>query len=85
MNIIIVNVNAMKKFTCKEMGGPCEEVHEGATAMEIAQQNFAHVIATTDKAHEQMRAQMTKPGKGPTKEEWWAWFNKEWDKKRDEA
>jgi len=30
----------MKKFTCKEMGGPCEEVHEGATAMEIAKTQF---------------------------------------------
>jgi hypothetical protein len=36
MNTIIVNLNDMKKFTCKEMGGPCEEVREGATAMEIA-------------------------------------------------
>jgi hypothetical protein len=32
-----------------------------------------------------MREQMTKPGKGPSKEEWWAWFNREWDKKEDEA
>ena len=75
----------MKKFTCKEMGGPCEEVHQGATAMEIANQNFAHVMATTDKAHKQMREQMTKPGKGPSKEEWWVWFNREWDKKKDGA
>jgi len=52
------------------MGGPCEEVHEGATAIDIAKQNFAHVMATTDKAHEPMREQMTKPGKGPSKEEW---------------
>jgi len=85
MNTTIVNVNSMKKFTCKEMGGPCEEVHEGATAIDIAKQNFAHVMATTDKAHEPMREQMTKPGKGPSKEEWWAWFNREWDKKKDEA
>ena len=70
MNTIIVNVNSMKKFTCKEMGGPCEEVHEGPTAIDIAKQNFAHVMATTDKAHEPMREQMTKPGKGPSKEEW---------------
>jgi len=75
----------MKKFTCKEMGGPCEEVHEGPTAIDIAKQNFAHVMATTDKAHEPMREQMTKPGKGPSKEEWWAWFNREWNKKKDEV
>ena len=54
----------MKKFTCKEMGGPCEEVHEGATAMEIAKQNFAHVTATTDKAHKQMREQNDKTRQG---------------------
>ena len=53
--------------------------------MDIAKQNFAHVMATTDKAHEPMRERMTKPGKGPSKEEWWAWFNREWDKKKDEA
>ena len=50
-----------------------------------AKQNFAHVIATTDNAHKQMRDQMTKPGKRPSKEEWWAWFNREWDKKKNEA
>src|SRR6266852_2853792 len=54
----------MKKFTCKEMGGPCEEVHRGATAMEIAKQNFAHIMATTDNAHKQMREQMTKTRQG---------------------
>ena len=85
MNTTIVNVNDIKKITCKEMGGPCEEVHEGATAIDIAKQNFAHVMASTDKAHEPMREQMTKPSKGPSKEEWWARFNKEWDKKKDEG
>ena len=53
--------------------------------MEIAKQNFVHIMATTDNAHKQMREQMTKPGKGPSKEEWWAWFNREWEKKKDEA
>ena len=75
----------MKKFTCKEMGGPCEEVHQGTTAMEIAKQNFAHIMATTDNAHKRMKEQMTKPGKGPSKEEWWARFNREWEKKKNEA
>jgi len=26
----------MKKFTCREMGGPCDEVLAGETAMDIA-------------------------------------------------
>ena len=70
----------MKKFTCKEMSGPCEEVHEGGTAMEIAIKSHAHVMANTDEAHKQMREQMTKPSEEDQKK-WWDWFNGEWDKK----
>lgn len=76
----------MKKFTCKEMRGPCDEVFEGETAMEIAKKSHAHVMATTEEAHkqmrEQMREQMTKPSEEEQKK-WWDWFNGEWDKKAE--
>ncbi|MBM2839478.1 MAG: hypothetical protein HW412_6 [Bacteroidetes bacterium] len=65
------------------MGGPCEEVYEGETAMEIAKKSHAHVMATTDEAHMQMREQMTKPSEEEQKK-WWAWFKGEWDKKKDD-
>ncbi len=64
---------------------PAKKFMKEPTAMEIAKQNFVHIMATTDNAHKQMREQMTKPGKGPSEEEWWAWFNREWEKKKDEA
>jgi hypothetical protein len=72
----------MKKFTCKEMGGPCEEVYEEETAIEIAKKSHAHVMATTDEAHKQMREQMTKPSEEEQKT-WWDWFSREWDKKAE--
>jgi hypothetical protein len=74
----------MKAFTCKEMGGPCDKVYLGETAMEIARQSHAHVMATTDEAHGQMRAQMTKPTEEDQRK-WWDWFNGKWNKKKDEA
>lgn len=36
----------MKKITCREMGGPCDDVFEGETAMEIGKQIEAHVGAS---------------------------------------
>ena len=70
----------MKNFTCKEMGGPCEEVFAGETAMEIAKTSHTHVMATTDEAHRKTREQMTKPSQEDRKK-WWDWFSLEWDKK----
>jgi len=76
----------MKKFTCKEMGGPsdCDAVHVGEKAMDIAMKNHAHVVATTDDGHALLRKQMDHPSEDDQKK-WWVWFNAEWNKKKDEA
>ena len=73
----------MKKFTCREIGGPCDEVFEGETAMDIARQNGAHWMGTTDEAHKPMRDMMTKNPSEENRKKWWDWFNKEWDKKEE--
>ena len=72
----------MKKFTCREMGGPCDEVMEGETAMEVAQKGHTHIMSTTDEAHAPVREQMTTPSEGAQKK-WWDWFNPLWDKKEE--
>ena len=73
----------MKKFICKEMrmNGGCDEVFEGETAMDIAKQNGAHWMSTTDDAHKAGREMMTAGPDEKAKKEWWDWFNAEWEKR----
>ncbi len=70
----------MKKFTCKEMSGPCDEVFEGATAQEVADMGGQHIMSSTDEAHKAMREQMAKSSE-EDKNKWLVWFKGEWDKK----
>ncbi len=70
----------MKKFTCREMGGPCDEVFEGATAEEVGNKGGQHIMSSTDEAHRLMREQMAKSNE-EEKNKWWRWFKGEWDKK----
>ncbi len=72
----------MKKFTCKEMGGPCDKVFEGASMHEVADMGGKHLMGTTDEMHKAMREQMAHSSK-EDQEKWFAWFQTEWDKKAD--
>lgn len=72
----------MKKFTCKEMGGPCDMVFEGETFNEIGEKGGAHIMSSTDDAHKPMREQMTHSSE-EDKNKWWDWFKGEWNKKED--
>ena len=72
----------MKKFTCREMGGPCDEVFEGVTAEEVGNKGGQHFMGSTDDAHKAMREQMASSSE-EDKNKWWSWFNGEWDKKSE--
>jgi len=77
-----VNQN-MKKFTCKELGGVCDEVFEGETHTEVGEKGGAHIMSSTDEAHKSMREHMAKTSE-EDKNKWWDWFKGEWDKKTND-
>ncbi len=70
----------MKKFTCKEMGGPCDEVFSGTTHKEVGDKGGKHIMTSTDEAHKPIREQLAKSSE-EEKNKWWTWFKGEWDKK----
>jgi cell fate regulator YaaT (PSP1 superfamily) len=70
----------MKKFTCKEMGGPCDEVFEGETAKEVGDKGGEHIMSSTDELHKPMKDQMSVSTE-EDKQKWWNWFEGEWNKK----
>lgn len=73
----------MKTFTCRELGGPCDEKLTGATYREVGEKGSAHIMSTTDEAHAKLREQLVTSSEAE-KEQWWNWFKGEWDKKEDD-
>jgi hypothetical protein len=46
----------MKTMTCKELGGPCDSPHSGATADDVIKAQDRHlkeVVANGDQSHEE--------------------------------
>ena len=70
----------MKTFTCREMGGPCDEKFEGETMQEVADMGGAHIMGSTDEMHMPMKEQM-EMSSPEDKQKWMDWFKGEWDKK----
>ena len=70
----------MKKFTCREMGGPCDTEFEGETMQEVADMGGAHIMGSTDELHKPMKDQMMQSSE-EDKQKWMEWFQGEWDKK----
>jgi len=70
----------MKKFTCREMGGSCDEVFEGETAKEVGEKGGMHIMNSTDEAHKPIRDRMEKSTE-EDKQKYWTWFEGEWNKK----
>ena len=70
----------MKKFTCREMGGPCDESFEGESYREVGEKGGAHVMNSMDEMHKPMREQMAHSSE-EDKNKWWSWFSGEWNKK----
>ena len=58
----------MKTMTCKQLGGPCDLGHEGASADDVINAQDAHlkeVVAAGDTAHEQALKEMKGRWKRP--------------------
>ena len=79
----------MKEFTCKELGGSCDEVIRGETKMDIAKKSYEHFMTSNDEGHREMRERMENQSTGDKekceedRKKWWEWFDKEWDKKEE--
>jgi len=72
----------MKKFTCKEMGGPCDAEFSGDTAQAVADQGGKHIMDSTDDAHKPMKDQMAASSE-EDKTKWMADFQQKFDAKPD--
>jgi hypothetical protein len=60
----------MKTMTCRQLGGPCEAAHHGATADEVIKaqdQHLKEVVAKGDTAHEQSLKEMKGRWRNPIK------------------
>ena len=58
----------MKTMTCKQLGGPCEFVHHGASADEVIKAQDRHLkdeVAKGDAAHEPALKEMKGRWKNP--------------------
>ena len=73
-------MSIMKKFTCREMGGPCDFVIEGNTIEEVAQKGADHVKLMSDHEHQKIAESMKSESKEEI-EKWFAWFKGVWDQK----
>ena len=70
----------MKKFTCKEMGGVCDEVFEGENSKEVGKKGGEHIINSTDETHKEIKGKMVQSSNEDI-QKWWTWFEGEWNKK----
>ena len=71
-----------KTFTCKELGGICDEKFSGNSVMEIIQKGMPHMMS--DDAHKMSTMDMEKRT-GENKEQWMARMQSEFDAKSTNA
>ena len=58
----------MKTMTCKELGGPCDVAHQGATADEVIKAQDRHLkdmVTGGDEGHQPALKEMKGRGKHP--------------------
>lgn len=67
-----------KSFTCKELGGTCDEKFSDSTLMEIVQKARQHMMS--DEAHKESIMSLEKRT-GENKEQWMARMQREFDAK----
>ena len=73
----------MKRITCKQIGGPCDEAFEGESSGEIAAQANDHIteLAKTDPAHKRTYDEMAMIAADPqTHQQWMRDFGELWEK-----
>lgn len=71
-----------KSFTCKELGGTCDEKFSGESLMEIVGKGMPHMMS--DEAHKVSIMDMEKRT-GENKEAWMARMQREFEAKQEEA
>ncbi len=71
-----------KTFTCRELGGICDEKITGETFEEIIQKGVAHIQG--DEAHKEKMMSMS-GDTGETREQWFERMKKEFDEREEDA
>lgn len=71
-----------KTFTCRELGGVCEEKFSGGSLMEIMQKAMPHM--GSDKAHTEQVATLAQRS-GENREQWMERMQREFDAKPEET
>jgi hypothetical protein len=67
-----------KTFTCRELGGVCDEKFSGESLMEIVQKSMSHMMS--DEAHKSAVMNM-ETTTGESKEQWMARMQQEFNAK----
>ncbi len=70
-----------KTFTCRELGGTCDEKFSGETFAEIVQKGMPHMMS--DEAHKDAIMNMEK-NTGENKEQWMMRMESEFDAKAED-
>lgn len=70
-----------KTFTCKELGGVCEEKFSGNTLMEIIGKGMPHMMA--DEAHKASIMDIEK-STGENQDQWMARMQKEFENRAED-
>lgn len=78
---ICYNLPMSKTFTCKELGGVCDEKFSGDSLMEIVQKAMPHMMF--DEAHKESIVDMEKRT-GENQEQWMGRMQKEFDAKAED-
>lgn len=71
-----------KTFTCRELGGTCDEAFVGGSLMDIVQKAMPHMML--DEAHKVAIVSMEKRT-GENKEQWFARMQQEFNVKPENA
>ncbi len=69
-----------KTFTCRELGGACDEEFSGNTFMEVMQKGMSHM--GSDEEHQKQVMSMAERT-GENKEQWMERMQREFDAKPD--
>jgi predicted small metal-binding protein len=68
----------MKKFTCRDIGGVCDEEITGSTAEEVARKSYQHIKAAGDEEHRELKRTIDDMSEGE-KDKWMEDFQKTFD------
>ena len=73
----------MKRMTCSEIGGVCEEKITGVTFDEVAKKGYDHIAQMTDEEHKKMK-EMIDSSTDEQKQKWMEETKPKFDSALDE-